>query len=157
MNVSSDPAIMRLSIPSELGFEIVARDAVAAFALRVGFSQKQIEDLKTALCEACINAIEHGNSLRPEMHVGVSCLYQSNHLQIEIYDQGLKHHHAAHKPLSIHEKMTGIGSMRGMGLLLIKQLMDEADFVCDTSKGNCFRIGLYRQASTSSHDPSMKQ
>ena len=54
---------MELSFPSELGYEKVAREAVAAFARRLGCDRERVEDLKTALGEACINAIEHGNGL----------------------------------------------------------------------------------------------
>lgn len=156
MKTTPNPTAMELSIPSELGFEIVARDAVAAFALRIGFAPERIEDLKTALCEACINAIEHGNSMMSEMRVNVTCSYDSGRLQVEISDQGLQRYTETHKPLSIQEKLAGTGSMRGMGLLLIEQLVDEAGFVFDSRKGNCFRIALYRQPSTPPQSSSVR-
>lgn len=142
------PASMELSIPSELGYEIIARDAVAAFARRMGFSRARIEDLKTAVCEACINAIEHGNLMAPDLRVYVICSYDDDRLFIEVQDQGLKRYTQNNAPLSISDKLAGLGSLRGMGLLLIAQLTDEAGFTPNSNAGNRFRLTLYRQPSS---------
>jgi serine/threonine-protein kinase RsbW len=144
------PTSMELSIPSELGYEVVARDAVAAFALRMGFSHERVEDLKTALSEACINAIEHGNLLTPSLRVNVACTCNGDRLVVEVHDQGLKHHTPVHIPLSMADKMAGLGSMRGMGLLLIGQLMDESGFDPNSQDGNRFRLALYHQHTAES-------
>lgn len=136
---------MELSLPSELGYEIIARDAVAAFARRLGLSADRIEDLKTALSEACINAIEHGNLLRPGLRVQIHCHFEDERLIIEVLDQGVSAYTSKHAPLSIGEKVAGLGSFRGMGLLLISQLCDEAGFVPRNGAGNCFRFAFARQ------------
>ncbi len=144
MKTTYHSASMELSIPSELGYEIIARDAVAVFALRLGFSPERVEDLKTALSEACINAIEHGNLLTPGLRVHIACIYDHERLIIQIHDQGLKRYACTTTPLTTAEKIAGLGSMRGMGLLLIGELMDEAGFLPDVQDGNCFRFTLYR-------------
>ncbi|MEE9213674.1 MAG: ATP-binding protein, partial [Thermodesulfobacteriota bacterium] len=38
-------------------------EQVATLAKEIGFSDDRIEDLKTAVSEACLNAIEHGNEM----------------------------------------------------------------------------------------------
>ena len=38
-------------------------NTAASVARLMGFSDERVEDLKTAVAEACINAIEHGNKL----------------------------------------------------------------------------------------------
>ena len=43
----------------------------ASVAQLMGFSQDRIDDLKTAVAEACINAMEHGNELDSALSVGV--------------------------------------------------------------------------------------
>jgi serine/threonine-protein kinase RsbW len=136
---------MELSLPSELGYEVIARDAVAAFARRLGLSADRIEDLKTALSEACINAIEHGNLLRPGLRVQINCRFEDERLVIEVVDQGLSAFAPKSEPLSIGEKIAGLGSLRGMGLSLISQLCDEAGFVPQAGSGNCFRFAFMRQ------------
>ena len=58
-NVKSTSVEVRL--PSRLGYEKVAMSTAAAVAKLMGFKPERVEDLKTAVAEACINAIEHGN------------------------------------------------------------------------------------------------
>lgn len=135
---------MELSLPSELGYEVIARDAVAAFARRLGIPADRIEDLKTALSEACINAIEHGNSLRPGLRVQIYCRVEEDQLVVEVIDQGVSAFAPKSAPLTIMEKISGLGSLRGMGLMLISQLCDEAGFVPRVGPGNCFRFAFHR-------------
>lgn len=135
---------MELSIPSELGFEKVARDAVAAFARRLGFDGERIEDLKTALGEACINAIEHGNGHVPGLRVEVNCVCENGRLTIEIHDQGLKRYQQSAIETSIDQKLNGLAPRRGMGLMMIAQLVDEAGFAESHDGGNHFRLALYQ-------------
>ena len=44
--------VVELRIPSELGYEKIAREAVATVANRLNFGQDKIEDIKTAISEA---------------------------------------------------------------------------------------------------------
>jgi serine/threonine-protein kinase RsbW len=134
---------MELSFPSELGYEKVARDAVAAFARRLGFDGERIEDLKTALGEACINAIEHGNGRAPGLHVGVSCVCEEGRLTIEIHDKGLNRYQGSSSGAAIDMKLQGLAPLRGMGLMMISQLVDEAGFTESQDGGNHFRLALY--------------
>lgn len=136
---------MDLSFPSELGYEKVARDAVAAFARRLGFDRERIEDIKTALGEACINAIEHGNGRAPGLHVAVSCVCVGELLTIEVRDTGLKRYQGDSGEAGIDMKLQGLAPLRGMGLMMIAQLVDEAGFTDSQDGGNHFRLALYRR------------
>ena len=138
---------MELSLPSELGYEVVARDAIAAFARRLALPPERIEDLKTVLSEACINAIEHGNSLRPGLRVQINCRVEDEQLVVEVFDHGVSAYAPSSGPLTIADKIAGLGSLRGMGLMLISQLCDEAGFVPTAGAGNCFRFAFHRQPS----------
>ncbi len=140
---------MELILPNELGYELIARDSIAAFARRFGMPVDQIDDLKTALCEACINAIEHGNSLNPNLCVQISCHVEDDLLVIEVYDQGVYGFAPTCEPLSMAEKLAGLGSLRGMGLMLISQLCDESGFVSHDEAGNCFRLAFQRHRGAS--------
>jgi serine/threonine-protein kinase RsbW len=145
---------MELSFPSELGYEVVARDAVAAFARCVGLNQERIEDLKTALSEACINAIEHGNLLNADLRVHISCVYKHDRLHVEILDHGVQDYVPGKETLTIAQKIAGLGPLRGMGLMMIMELSDEAEFV-PREKGNCFRLTFYRQPAAVSQESSV--
>jgi serine/threonine-protein kinase RsbW len=137
---------MELSFPSELGYEVIARDAVVAFARRSGIPKERLEDLKTAFCEACINAIEHGNSLDPQLRVQIICRLDAERFEVDVCDEGRKPFAPAAPALSIADKLAGFGSLRGMGLILISQLCDEAGFLPRYTGGNCFRVTFYRQS-----------
>lgn len=139
----SNPFI-ELSFPSELGYEKVARDAVAAFARRLGCDGERVEDLKTALGEACINAIEHGNRQTPGLRVDIHCLGSEDRLTVEVCDHGLKRYSGEAQPApSIDLKLRGLAPRRGMGLMMISQLVDEAGFTESHEGGNRFRLVLY--------------
>ena len=60
--MTSDNKI-ELHIPSIMGFEKIAMECSASVAKKMGFTEDRIEDLKTAVAEACLNAIEHGNKM----------------------------------------------------------------------------------------------
>lgn len=147
MSTTSQPATsqpsMELSFPSELGYERIAREAVAAFARRLGCDRERVEDLKTALGEACINAIEHGNGRSPGLRVDVSCSYSENRLTVEVCDRGLKRFQGGGPAAGIDLKLQGLAPQRGMGLMMIQQLVDEAGFDENQDGGNRFRIVLY--------------
>jgi serine/threonine-protein kinase RsbW len=134
---------MELSFPSELGYEKVAREAVAAFARRLGCDRERVEDLKTALGEACINAIEHGNSRAPGLRVDISCTGDGERLTIEVCDRGLQRYQGAAPLAGIDMKLQGLAPRRGMGLMMIEQLVDEAGFAESAEGGNRFRLVLY--------------
>lgn len=82
------PEIFALSLPSKLGHEKVAMSTAASVARLMGFSKHRIEDLKTAVGEACINSIEHGNRMDGSLKVGVILSVTATALEVHICDQG---------------------------------------------------------------------
>jgi Anti-sigma regulatory factor (Ser/Thr protein kinase) len=142
---------LELSLPSELGYEVIARDAVAAFARRLGIPAERVEDLKTVLCEVCINAMEHGNSLDPRLRVEIFCRVEHERLVVEVLDQGVSRYSAAPPRSVLVTRWLARGSLRGMGMLLISQLCDEAGFVPWSGPGNRFRFAFYRQPGLNLH------
>jgi serine/threonine-protein kinase RsbW len=147
IGVTNTVLSMDLTFPSELGYERIARDAVAAFARRLGFDRERIEDLKTALGEACINAIEHGNRRVPGLQVAVSCVLEGELLTIEVRDTGVQRYEGTGIEAGIDMKLQGLAPLRGMGLMMIAQLVDEAGFSESSDGGNLFRLVLHRHTS----------
>lgn len=125
------PTSVEVRLPSRLGYEKVAMSTAAAVAKLVGLRPDRIEDLKTAVAEACINAIEHGNRLNEKLSVGVILSASDDILEVKVIDdgKGMKTHPA--KP-DIDRKMQGIEDPRGMGMFLIQALVDEAEWVAGT-------------------------
>ncbi|HUA61106.1 MAG TPA: ATP-binding protein [Verrucomicrobiae bacterium] len=124
------PITTELRLPSRLGFEKVAMSTAATVAELMGFSQDRIEDLKTAVAESCINAIEHGNHLDEELSVVVTLTMDSKALEVCVRDHGPGVHQEVHVP-DIDRKMHGEESARGMGMFLIQALVDEVEYVSE--------------------------
>ena len=118
---------VEVRIPSELGFEKVAMSTAAGMAALMGFSEERIEDLKTAVAEACINAIEHGNHLDGSLRVGVELSTTESALEVKVSDEGTGLEEVPESP-DIDRKMSGEEDTRGMGMFLIQALVDEAEW-----------------------------
>ncbi|HTV83651.1 MAG TPA: ATP-binding protein [Acidobacteriaceae bacterium] len=118
---------VEVRLPSELGFEKVAMSTAASMATLMGFTEDRIEDLKTAVAEACINAIEHGNQLNSGLTVGVVLSTSDDRLEIKVIDDGAGVKTAPHAP-DIDRKVHGEEDPRGMGMFLIQALVDEAEW-----------------------------
>jgi serine/threonine-protein kinase RsbW len=121
-------ATVEIMLPSQLGYEKVAMSTAASVAKLMGFTQDRIEDLKTALAEACINAIEHGNQQSDEFRVGVEMSVDDDKLEVKIVDEGTGMIKQPATP-DIDRKMHGEEDARGMGMFLIQALVDEAEWV----------------------------
>ncbi len=129
---------LELHIPNILGFEKVAMDFVASAAKNMGFSGQRIEDLKTAVSEACINAIEHGNKMDARMKVGVVLYPEELKLQVTVQDEGDRI--GPVETPKIEDKIEGKDKPRGWGIFLIRNLVDEVKFESTPEGGNLVRM-----------------
>ena len=131
---------VEVRLPSRLGYEKVAMSTAASVAKLMGFREERIDDLKTAIAEACINAIEHGNRLNEKLSVGVILSAGADALEIKVMDDGKGMKTQPAKP-DIDKKMHGEEDPRGMGMFLIQALVDEAEWVVGTNgKGSYVRL-----------------
>ncbi len=130
LKFSSVPTATRVEVrlPSRMGFEKVAMSTAAAVAKLMGFREDRVEDLKTAVAEACINAIEHGNRLNEKLSVGVVMSAGEDSLEVKVIDDGKGIGKRPARP-DIDRKMLGEENPRGMGMFLIQALVDEAEWV----------------------------
>jgi serine/threonine-protein kinase RsbW len=131
---------IELHIPSVLGFEKVAIDFAASVAKRLKIPEHRIDDLKTAVAEACINAIEHGNKLDPNTNVCISFTIEASKFQVAVQDQGSGIGQA--EPPTIEEALSGKQKHRGWGIFLIKNLMDEVEFETRPGGWNVVRMAV---------------
>lgn len=129
--ISCKSTTVEVRLPSRIGYEKVAMSTAASVAKLMGFRPDRIEDLKTAVAEACINAIEHGNRLNEKLSVGVVLSAGADALEVKVIDDGSGIKKAPAKP-DIDRKMHGEEEPRGMGMFLIQALVDEAEWVTGT-------------------------
>jgi serine/threonine-protein kinase RsbW len=126
--IAAKATSVEVRLPSRLGYEKVAMSTAAAVAKLMGFREDRIEDLKTAVAEACINAIEHGNRLNEALSVGVVLNAGEDSLEVKVIDDGKGMRRLPPKP-DIDRKIHGQENPRGMGMFLIQALVDEAEWV----------------------------
>ena len=137
-----DEQSIEISIPNKLGHERIAMACSASFAKIVGFRPERIEDLKTAVSEACINAMEHGNKNDPSARVVISMHYNDHIFSVSVMDQGkgMANSNESYEEPDIELKIQQLQTPRGLGIFLIKQLVDEVEFNQTTDEGHMVRM-----------------
>jgi len=111
------------SLPSEPGNE---REAVRRVVAAVGdrLPAARLEKLKTAVAEAAMNAIEHGNKNQPDVPVDIQVTTRDESLIVRITDRGGLPVPEPTPP-DLEAKLAGRQSPRGWGLFLIEKMVDE--------------------------------
>lgn len=138
---------IELRLPSRLGYEKVAMNTAASVARLMGFADERVEDLKTAVAEACINAMEHGNKLDQGLSVGVFLSMDEDSLEVKVTDTGDGPKGRGHAP-DMDKKMHGEEEARGMGMFLIQALVDEAEWVSSPPTGSYARMVIRLRPAT---------
>ena len=136
-----DGQTVEISLPNEQGFERVAMESSASFAKLVGFAAERIEDLKTAVAEACLNAIEHGNGGRLDARVYVTMNFKDASFRVTVRDEGRGIREFPDPP-DITKNVKRQERPGGIGTFLMKELMDQVEFNRLTSQGHEVRMVL---------------
>jgi len=116
-----------LRIPCKAEWVALARLSVAAVASRLHFSIDEIEDIKLAVAEACTNCIQHADG---SQHIDIKCESIEDGLRISVRDQGRGTH-----PDHIRSRELGDERVGGLGVFLIRSLMDHVDYDVHPDQG----------------------
>jgi serine/threonine-protein kinase RsbW len=139
------PRTIELRLPSELGWERTAMDVAGSVARHMGFPAERIDDIKTAVSEATLNAIEHGNALDASQAVFIVLVPEGEKLEVRVRDRAAKAFApgAGTAPApNLVEQLEGAVPPRGWGTYLIRSLVDEVEFA-STSAGNVVRMVIH--------------
>jgi anti-sigma regulatory factor (Ser/Thr protein kinase) len=117
--------LAELSVSSEPGNERRAMEEVAAAVSGVGLPERTLERLKTAVAEATMNAMEHGNHYRAELAVLIEVSASEADLSVKITDEGSGPPAFHSETPDLEAKLEGMQTPRGWGLFLIKSMVDE--------------------------------
>jgi anti-sigma regulatory factor (Ser/Thr protein kinase) len=145
--------LAEFTVPSEQGNERLVLNRVADLAAGQGLAAQRLERLKTAVAEATMNAIEHGNHNRPELLVHVAVDLDGQAIVVSVTDLGggvdgggtdgggtdgggtdgggTDGVRPAAEP-NLDLKLAGEQSPRGWGLFLIRNMVDAMD---ETTQG----------------------
>ncbi len=133
--------VHELHIPNVLGSEKMVMEQVAKLAKETGFTDNRIEDLKTAVSEACLNAMEHGNAMNTTTKVGISLSINRTKMKVSVEDKGNGIREKVNEP-NIDNKIEGKEAPRGWGIFLIKRLVDNIKFE-PKSDGNVITMVIH--------------
>jgi serine/threonine-protein kinase RsbW len=112
----------------------IIRLATSGVANKVGFSVDEIEDIKVAVSEACTNAIRHSEV----NNFLIDFKLLQNGLCIEIKDQGKGYDIDSIEAVDLSNPKEG-----GLGIYIIKTLMDEVEIESGDGKGTIIKMTKY--------------
>ena len=119
------------SVPSEPGNERLAMETVAEAVRDLDIRGENLERLKTAVAEATMNAMEHGNHYRAELPVLIEVSASEAEISVKVTDEGSGPPAFHSVTPDIEAKLEGEQSLRGWGLFLIKNLVDDMNVTGD--------------------------
>ncbi|HAF13871.1 MAG TPA: ATP-binding protein [Blastocatellia bacterium] len=136
-------------LPMGADYELLAATAVEQLARRLNFRPEAINQIKTAIVEACINASEH--SLSPDRKIYQRFRVENDKLVITIASRGIVPSSIEGQDVKSAGRREGDNAgeqRRGWGLKLIKTLMDEVEFE-PVDEGTSLRMTKYLRNSSS--------
>jgi serine/threonine-protein kinase RsbW len=125
---------IKMEVTANPEYVSIIRLTVSGIANKIGFSLDDIEDIKVAVSEACTNAIKH--SLDDKFLVEFSILEDG--LTIGVQDKG-----TGYDVTSLQEPDLANPKEGGLGLFIIKTLMDEVSTVSNTDEGTKIKMTKY--------------
>ena len=126
-----DRVLAEFSLASQPGNEREAMQTVAQAVAPLALPSARVERLKTAVAEATMNAMEHGNGFRADVPVRIRVATLDGALSVKITDQGADHAIPDAAVPDLDAKLAGLQSPRGWGLFLIKNMVDEVRVTSD--------------------------
>jgi serine/threonine-protein kinase RsbW len=116
---------MVLNIPSDLKYLGAVDAAIQDLAREFAFSPDAINDVSTALIEACSNAIEHGNRFDPAKRVVVTLRFNGKSFTASVKDEGQGFDFQ--RALDTNAPPNPM-SERGRGLMIMRAFTDRLQF-----------------------------
>lgn len=123
--------LAEFSVPSEPGNERQAAERVAEAVQELNLPAQRLEQVKTAVAEATMNAMEHGNQFQPELPVLIRVLASDGSLAVHIIDRGNGQPIPDPETPDLEAKLAGLQTPRGWGLFLIQNMVDEMHVTSD--------------------------
>jgi serine/threonine-protein kinase RsbW len=123
--------LAELSLPSEPGNERRAAEEVARAVSELGLPERNLQRFKTAVSEATLNAMEHGNRYRAELPILIEVSASEAEISVKVTDEGSGPPAFHSETPDIEAKLEGEQSLRGWGLYLIRNLVDDMNVTGD--------------------------
>jgi serine phosphatase RsbU (regulator of sigma subunit)/anti-sigma regulatory factor (Ser/Thr protein kinase) len=146
---SNGRVLAEFDLASEPGNERAAMARVEAAVADLHLESARLERLKTAVAEATMNAMEHGNEYRADRPVSIRVVHAPERLSVHVTDRGAAGALPAPEVPDLEAKLAGRQKPRGWGLLLIQKMVDEAR---ETSGAGKHTVELVLRLEGGGHD-----
>lgn len=119
-----------VTIPMKRNMELAVMDLAASMGRLANLQEDQIDEVRMALIEACLNAFEHSKSSDKKVHI--KFLVRDDSLEITVKDYGIGFNPENVEVPDIQKKLKNLRK-RGWGLKIIETMMDSVKI--DSHKG----------------------
>jgi serine/threonine-protein kinase RsbW len=128
-----------LDVPSTTENLALIREFVSRVAAQAGLNEVEVGQLELAVDEACANVIEHAYGDDKTKQVMVRAIFDEDALRIHVIDTG-----KGFDPTQVQEQelkeLIAKRKTGGLGMRLIKTLMDEVHYDIEPGKKNELRM-----------------
>jgi serine/threonine-protein kinase RsbW len=116
----------------------VVRAVVGQCGHLLHLEAEETHRLKAAVDEACANIIRHSYGGDPTQRIAITFTLSETRLEIVLRDHGRKP-----DPARLHPKPPDTRHPGGLGLPLIRSVMDEVEYDLDQPEGTALRLVKY--------------
>lgn len=139
----------KLKIPSITENLQMIREFVLKIAAKTGFNEETQEQIALAVDEACTNVIKHAHHHDARRLMDIQIQTDANKMKITITDKGRGFDITKLKDPDV-EKFIKESRHGGLGIYLIKTLMDEVDYEFNPGVKNQVQLTKYLQKPVTS-------
>lgn len=132
----------QLRIPSQADNLEIIRELVSRVATKVGFSEDDVNKIELAVDEACTNVIKHAYEKDSKKPIDIVIKIDYEKLTVIITDRGKGFNPRRVRLPNMKEYLAEM-RVGGLGIYLMKTLMDEVDFDIQPGKRNQVRMVKY--------------
>jgi len=134
-----------ITIPAQMSYLIQIRDFIEHIGKKYKYSEKMVNSFKLVIDEAATNIIRHGYRDVKNGEIEIKAIVRRLSLTIIITDQGVSYDPRTANTPDL-AKYVDIGKKGGLGILMMRKLMDDIQYVV-TEQGNEFRLTKLREVT----------
>lgn len=124
------------------------RDFVLNAARQFGFEEEEASKIVLAVDEACTNVIKHAYQYAPDREIEIVIRPDKDRLQITVIDDGRAFNPSTTKLPDLKQHLSHY-RRGGLGIYLMRTLMDKVEYKYVPGKRNEVRLTKYLSASES--------
>ena len=121
---------------------IAVREFVSASARKFGFSDEEVSKIALAVDEACTNVIKHAYKFDPTKEITVTVKPRGRTFEVSIKDHGKQFNPSDILAPDMKEYLSHF-RRGGLGIYLMKSLMDKVEYDIEPGKKNEVRLIKY--------------